>query len=392
MEAASILSYYPNYAILDEVLSNGNYDTMNFYFDLKNNLQTLYMEFSILNLVETTLRTGYADTSIFESVIKFLSFHKKYALLRNISANFFIFMESGKSNYHLNISKQYKISRRIDSLYGLDREKRDLFFSILQKNFQLLEIALNKMPNIKLIRIPNLEADFVPHHLISRNLVETKENVAHVIYSNDHDLLQCLNDNVFVYVKVPKNKKIVKKGTAIKSYLKFSKDYPDCYLPLVMAIIGDTGDDVKGIKGIGGKTMEKILDEIIELIGGNIETLYENVRKGNPIFNTSSDKILNKNIREVVIKEENEHLISNNLKLVSFELLSREIDDPSSTEMIEKRNIIKNVIDKNEITEIEVMRGALEKSRITFDEGELDILYHNNGGKDVKFESSSIIY
>jgi 5'-3' exonuclease len=387
----TILSYYPTYSILDEVLTNGSYDTLNLYFDIKNNLQTLYMEHAILNLVESTLRSGYTDTSIFESVIQFLSFHKKYALNRNINVNFFIFLESGKSNYHLNISNKYKISRRIDDLYGLDREKRDLFFSIVQKNFQFLEIALNKMPNIKVIRIPNLEADFVPFYLVSRKLVDTSDNVAHVIYSNDHDLLQCLNDHVYVYVKVPKNKKIVKKGNALRSYLKFNKDYPDCYLPLVMSIIGDTGDDVYGIRGIGGKTMEKILDETI-LLTGDIENLYENVRKGKPIFNTSSDKILNKNIREVVLKEENERLISNNLKLVSFELLSRELDDPTSTEMVEKRKIIKNVMDKNEITEIEVMRRALEKSRITFEEGELDIIYHNNGGLDVKFESSSFVY
>ena len=31
----SILSYYPSYSILDEILSGGNYDSVNIYMDLK---------------------------------------------------------------------------------------------------------------------------------------------------------------------------------------------------------------------------------------------------------------------------------------------------------------------------------------------------------------------
>jgi hypothetical protein len=378
MTPETILSYYPNYALLDEVLTSGNYDTLNLYFDLKNNLQTLYMEHAIVNIVESTLMSKFTDTSIFESIMQFLAFHKIYAASRKIKINFFIFFESGPSSYHLNISKKYKISRRIDSLYGLDREKRDLFFQVIQKNFMLLERAANRMPNIKVIRLANLEADFVPYYLITRKLVDSTKNVGHIVYSNDHDLLQCLNDDVYIYVKVPKNKKIVRKGNALKSYLKFSENYPDEYLPLAMAIIGDPGDDVTGIKGIGGKTIEKILKEIVDLVGG-MDNLYLNIIKGNPIFITSSDKVLNKNIREVVLKENTEKLISNNLKLVSFELLSRYLEDPISTEMIEKRKVIENVINQNDIVEIEVIREALEKNRIYFQNDTLDSIYYNGG-------------
>lgn len=374
----NILSYYPTYSILDEVLQNGEYDTLNLYLDIKNNLQTLYLQHAILNIVESTIRSGFKDTSIFESIIQFLSFHKLYGLNRKLKIKFYIFFESGVSTYHLNILKKYKISRRIDDLYGLDREKRDLFFEVIQKNLLLLERAGNIMPNIKVIRLPNLEADFIPYYLISRKLVDTSKNVAHVIYSNDHDLLQCLDDNVYVYVKSQSGKKIVKKGNALKSYLKFTKDYPDEYLPLVMAIIGDSGDNVDGIKGIGGKTIEKILDEIINLVGG-INNLYHNVIKGNPIFQTGSDKILNKNIRNIVIKEENEKIISDNLKLVSFEILSIYLDNPLTTEMNDKRKIIENVVNKNEIINIDVLREALKMNRIYFQDDFLDNIYYSGG-------------
>jgi len=380
MASQTILSYYPTYSILDEVLSTGNYKSLNFYFDLKNNLQTLYMKHEIENIIETTLLSKRTDSSIFESVLSFLSFHKTYCINRNIKANFYIFLESGKSNYHLNISKKYKISRRIDDLYGLDREKRDLFFHVIQKNFMLLEKALNKMPNIYLIRLPYLEADFVPFYLITRNLVKRNAETGHIVYSNDHDLLQCLNDDVYVYVKVPKVKKLIKKGQSLKSYLKFTNNYPDDYLPLTMAIIGDTGDDVQGIKGIGGKTVEKIIKDVVNLVGG-IENLYNNVLKGREIFPLDLNSHPNKYINTIIQKEKSEKLISNNLKLVSFEILSRFLDNPINTEMLEKRKIIENILENKEITDIEVMRKALEMSRIYITDDSLDsIYYQSNGG------------
>lgn len=375
---SSLLSYYPTYSILDEVLTIGKYDTLNLYFDLKNNLQSLYMQHAILEIVENTLTSNFTDSSIFESVMQFLSFHKIYAANRNIKINFYIFLESGRSSYHLNISKKYKISRRIDDLYGLDREKRDLFFSILQKNFMLLEKACNKMPNIKIIRLQNLEADFIPYYLITRNLVDTSKNVGHIVYSNDHDMLQCLQEHVFVYVKVPKVKKLVKKDESLRSYLKFENKYPDEYLPLVMAIIGDSGDNVDGIKGIGGKTVEKIIEEVVQLVGG-IQNLYQNVIKGTTIFNSDLTSHPNKYINTIIQKELSEKIISNNLKLVSFEVLSRFIDSPVSTEMVEKRKTIETILNENEIIELQVMKGALERSRVYLMEGTLDNIYYNGG-------------
>jgi hypothetical protein len=378
MSDPSILSYYPTYSILDEVITSGKYDTLNLYFDIKNNLQSLYMQHTIVNIVESTLTSKFTDSSVFEAVMQFLSFHKIYAANRNIKINFFIFMETGRSNYHLNISKTYKISRRIDDLYGLDREKRDLFFTVLQKNFMLLEKAGNRMPNIKVIRLQNLEADFIPYFVISRKLVDTSPNVGHIIYSNDHDMLQCLNDNVFVYVKVPKVKRLVRKNEALQSYLKFRECVPDSYLPLIMAIIGDIGDNVDGIKGIGGKTIEKIIEEVVQLTGG-IENLFHNVVKGKPIFNPDLTSHPNKYINTIVQKELTENTISKNLKLVSFEILSRFLDDPMSTEMLEKRKMIENVLKANEVVDIERMRTALAGNRIYLVEDSLDNIYFNGG-------------
>jgi len=378
MHPSSILSYYPTYSILDEILSYSDYDTLNLYLDLKNNLQSLYMQHAIINLVESTLKSNYINTAVFESLLSFLWFHKLYSVKRKVNINFYIFFETGKSYYHTNISKKYKISRQIDDLYGLERDKRELFAEIVQKNFQLIDRACNLMPNIKIIRIPNLETDFIPYYLIRNSLVDTSPNVVHVVYSNDHDLFQCVNDNVYIFCKTGRRKRIIKKNEVMTRYLKFKNNFPDEYLPLAMAIVGDTGDDVDGIPGIGQKRVASLLDEIVKLVGG-MEKLYDDVFNCRPIFQFGDLKFKNKYINQIIEQEEKKSLISNNLKLVSFELLSREVDEPTTTEMIEKRKRILQILENDSRARLESMKKALEMNRVFIDKDILEVIYYNGG-------------
>ena len=378
MHPSSILSYYPTYSILDEILSYSDYDTLNLYLDLKNNLQSLYMKHAIVNLIESTLKSNYINTAVFESLLSFLSFHRLYSVKRQVNINFYIFFETGKSYYHTNISKKYKISRKIDDLYGLDREKRELFVEIVQKNFQLIDRACNLMPNIKIIRIPNLETDFIPYYLIRNSLVNTSPNVVHVIYSNDHDLYQCADDNVYIFCKTGRKKKIIKKNEVMTKYLRFKNNFPDKYLPLAMAIVGDVGDDVDGVNGIGQKRVASLLDELVNLVGG-VEKLYDDVFNSRPIFQFGDSTFKNKYINQIVEQEERNNLISNNLKLVSFELLSREVDEPSNTEMIEKRERILQILSNNSQARLESMKKALEMNRVFIDRDILEVIYYNGG-------------
>ena len=375
MHPSSILSYYPNYALLDEIISYGNYDTLNIFIDLKNNLQTLYMEHAIINILESTKKAGSADTSIFSSVISFLSFHKEYGRKRGKNITFTIFFESGHSYYHKNISKQYKISRKIDDLYGLDKVDRDLFFKTLNANLQLIESACNKIPGIKVIRLPNLEADFVPYYTVTRELVEKRPGVGNIIYSNDHDMWQCLEKDVYIYSKAGKHKKILKPGDTMKSFFKKETGISDDYLTLAMAIIGDPGDDVIGVKGIGPASFIAMFDELIS-ITGNMPQIYDKVINRKPLFDPLPEKIKNKKLKGVIDSEIKNNKISDNLKLVSFELLSRELDNPSSTEIIDKRKIIEKHY-SGEITKVtqNSMQNALDRSGIYLEENTLAFLY-----------------
>jgi len=375
LHPSSLLSYYPTYSLLDEILSYGNYKTLNIFIDLKNTLQTTYMEHAIVNIVEVSKKSKHLDTSVFSSLISFLSFHKIYGIKRGVNTNFIIFFESGQSYYHKNIDKGYKISRRIDDLYGLEREDRELFYSVLQANYQLVEKACNKMPGLKVIRLPNLEADFVPYYVLTRSLISKGNGIGNVVYSNDHDLWQCLSEDVYIFSKAAKTKKIYKQGKVMSMFLRKDVTFPDEYLPLAMSVIGDSGDDVIGVKSIGPVGFIQVFDQLVALTG-NMDSIYNKVEKGQDLIDPIPQNLVNKKLRLIVDSEIKNKTISKNLKLVSFELLSRAIDNPMTTEMIDKRKIIeKQFLAEREVFPLESMKKALEKNGVFLQESSIDFLY-----------------
>lgn len=375
MHPSSLLSYYPTYAILDEILAKNNYKNMIVYMDLKNNLQSTYMEHAILNILENTKLASRIDTSIFSSVVSFLSFHKMYGIKRGVDIDFMIFFESGRSSYHLNIDKRYKISRKVDDLYGLGREDKDRFYRILDANYQLIEGTFSRIPGMKVFRLPRLEADFIPYYLMTRGKVPMNPSVAHVVYSNDHDLTQCVvQDNAYIFSKSGKHKKIIEKGQVMKRFFKKDCNIDDSYLPLAMSIIGDAGDDVTGIANVGPARFLSMFDELQQMTG-SMNDIYDRVRKNQDIFVPIPVSIKNKYLKTVVDEEKKNKTVSNNLKLVSFELISRELEDPSSTEILEKRRLIEKILNTEDKVSCNAMKKALERHQVYLEESSLDFLY-----------------
>lgn len=374
MHPSSLLSYYPTYAILDEIITTGGYKNLNIHIDLKNNLQSTYMEHAIVNIVESTKQSNHYDTSIFSSIISFLSFHKMWALKRGIETQFYIFYELGRSSYHQNISKKYKISRKIDDLYGLDRADRDLFFSVIQRNFELIERTLNWVPKTKVFAVKNLEADFIPYYLLSRALVPYGGDHGHVIYSNDHDLWQCAGAHSIIFSKAGKTKRLIKKEDVMEKLLKKKTNISDSYLPLAMSILGDPGDDVDGIPGVGPARLIDMFPELIE-VSGDMRTIHNKVSQNLPVFDVEPDKVQNKYLKKVIQSEKDKQQISRNLRLVSFELISRELDDPKTTEMAERKKLITDVLHKNTVYPRETLKKALTQSNVFMETASIDFLY-----------------
>lgn len=376
MEPSTLLSYYPTYAILDEARSLvGNTTNVNLFVDVKNVLRGIYMKHAVENIVESTRTSRYMDSSIFSSVLTFLSFHKMWAYKRGVNINFFLFFESGHSVYHLNIDKTYKCSRKIASIYGVDVAYQEEFFEILQANLRLIEKACNGFPNVYVLRLHNLEGDFIPYYLLTRASFGKNPDQLNLIYSNDRDMWQSINKNTFILSKTGKNKKLVFPGTIVPEFLKRECKIDDSYFPLVKAIWGDTGDDIDGVVGVGPASIVDIFPEFQTMVG-SIDDIYDNIQNRLPIFNAIPSKIENKKLKSVVDAELDSGLITKNLKLISFELLSRALDDPMESTMHDRKAYLIKMLNEKEVVKLKVMSETLKRFNVTLDEDALSSIYH----------------
>lgn len=121
---------------------------------------------------------------------------------------------------------------------------------------------------IKILEKPGVEADDI------LGAVAKKEKERVVILTGDKDYFQLIDEKIVV--KYPKTK--MGKTEYIRYDIsKIIEEYeiePDKMKDL-KALMGDSSDNIPGVKGIGEKTAIKLIKE-----NGSIENLYENIEKG----------------------------------------------------------------------------------------------------------------
>lgn len=142
----------------------------------------------------------------------------------------------------------------------------------LNKSKELLDAM-----GIKHIELSNYEADDIIGTL-SKMALDDKDFVATII-SSDKDLLQLINDEV--EVKLLKSKDYIRYTKE-----KFIEDYGIEPIRMIdlKALMGDSSDNVPGVKGIGEKTALKLLQQY-----NTIEEIYDNI---DSIKGATHDKLL----------------------------------------------------------------------------------------------------
>jgi DNA polymerase-1 len=139
------------------------------------------------------------------------------------------------------------------------------------KQLPMIKDALNYI-NIHYIEHPNYEADDV----IGTIALKKSEDGEVYISSQDKDFSQLINNNIFVLRK--EKGKFVKYNpeTFLKKYNFDSNRYLE-----YLCLVGDSSDNIKGVKGIGKKTA-------LKLIKKNDHILEE---KGNPLLLKGKKKL-----------------------------------------------------------------------------------------------------
>ncbi len=133
---------------------------------------------------------------------------------------------------------------------------------------QIPEIKkLIKLWGIKILEIPGYEADDIIATLAKKG---EKEGFEVIIVTPDKDMMQLVDEDIKILN--PVNNEIFDREKVKEKY----GVYPEQFVEY-LAMIGDTVDNIIGVKGVGPKTAEKLLNEY-----GSIENIYKHLDKLKP--------------------------------------------------------------------------------------------------------------
>ncbi len=162
------------------------------------------------------------------------------------------FEEEGLSDYMKEVNKrvkfmQNKFFKKEDPVKLQEKQKhKEIFYWQRDIIMQMLEELF-----VRQCVCEETEADDFIGYYVSRK----KPNEKIVIVSNDRDLTQLIAEDVIVYVQSLKAFVNTKNHTDIMGY-----NYQNVVLKKM--ICGDSSDNIKGIKGVGEKTLLTNFDEI----------------------------------------------------------------------------------------------------------------------------------
>ena len=360
---AQLFSYYPKYEYLDNLLSTTSRKKMKLYIDFKGCAVALFQKWAVESIISQSQGSQMVDTSLFAAVLEFISYHKKYAIKRNIDLDMYFFMESGSSSYHKDVYKDYKSNRGLTDFFGLDDATRQFFFKILDKNYTVTDRVVNRLPHCYFFRMLFLEADFMPWYLMKHQLDKNDvDDSLNIIYSNDKDMYQCLDSpNIYQFCKNYKNTRMVSGDTIYLNWLKEDIKISNAaeWFPMSLAVMGDAGDGFAGVKGIGPVTFIKLFEELRTLCGYSMKNVYENIRLKKSIF-AKDIKPNNKHLQDII---DNEAIVVRNLKLASYHLLSEHVNGGFPTDMIEKKKVITECVSNSDKWKnAAILNQALTKS------------------------------
>lgn len=367
-------AYPPDY--FEEILIKQNPKKINVYVDVKNAMTSMFIPSIIEEIALNSKNSGKMDSSIFQSFIFYASWWKKYCLNKNIGCEVHFSTDAGRSYYHNSIYPRYKENRLISatSLTPYDEE----FQEVKIKNSELACNVIKKIPGVYFYLLRMLESDFLPYYLITRKFDDP--NILHILVSNDHDMYEAINKpNIIQLYRHRGVSKINTCDTCIEAFLGVDKcsinsktklcekisNFDLRYLSSMMAVIGDMGDGVPGVDGIGPKKALDLFGDmniVLELIGTPDE-IEERLTNGGTFlksFDSNKDYGLWNKVLETKVKKNKKEkdeskieyfdineLLTNSYKLQSFEQLCRWLEKKDTTSKYDWLHYIDQVLDKH---------------------------------------------
>jgi len=157
-------------------------------------------------------------------------------------------LDSGKKTFRNEIYTEYKANRKAPP-------------EELQQQFEYVEPLLQSL-GVQVLKEPGFEADDIIATFAAKI---DREKYDLVIVSSDKDLMQLINGDVYMF---DAGKQMELKAEEVMD--KFGVT-PDKVVE-VQALIGDSVDNIPGVKSVGPKTASQLINEY-----GTLEKLYENI-------------------------------------------------------------------------------------------------------------------
>jgi DNA polymerase-1 len=203
-----------------------------------------------------------------------------------------VFDGKGSSTNKRYIYPEYKANRGIRRITNWDHydSQEDESESMTNQLVRLIEYL--KCIPVDLVSIDKVEADDVIGHLAR------KYGKAVTIVSSDRDYLQLVDDRITVFS--PTKKVFYNREKVLQEY----GVHPNNFL-IQKVLLGDTGDNVPGVIGLGPKTLlkefpslskdtEVQLDEVLEICEKGSKKVHEN------ILNFKSQLKINKLLMDLI--------------------------------------------------------------------------------------------
>ena len=134
----------------------------------------------------------------------------------------------------------------------------------LIQQFPLIDMVLEAF-NIPILRVPNVEADDVMGTLARRAEASGMETV---LVTSDKDLLQLVTDHVVAYDPAKGDEGVWYRAGEVRERFGVGPEH----VVDALGLMGDTADNVPGIRGIGEKTARKLLEAY-----GSLDAIYEHL-------------------------------------------------------------------------------------------------------------------
>ncbi len=202
---------------------------------------------------------------------------------------------------------------------------------------------LIKLWGIKIIEIPGYEADDIIATLAKKG---KNEGFEVIVVTPDKDMMQLVEENIKILN--PVNGEIFDREKVKEKYGIYPEQFVD-----YLAMVGDTVDNIIGVKGVGPKTASKLLNEFgslekilqnIDLLKPKLKEAFEEARerlKENVfLVSLKTDIPIEINVKDLKKGKADLQKLKEEFEELGFKSLLKEISKPKKEELKQKQGTL----------------------------------------------------